>query len=119
MLNMYESDSNESSNTHSSMPELIPRVADSDSSSDKESNWMSTTEELTDDESVISHEIEAQNENIIQIGNIRVVRSRQMVQSMALPMHEGPGGGQEWVDAYNCWLQRKMEQQGGGGEGIM
>ena len=45
----YESDSNESSDSYSSMPELIPRVVTDDSSSDKESDWMSTTEELTDD----------------------------------------------------------------------
>ena len=95
MLRRYKSDSNESSDTHSSMPELIPRVATNDSSSDEESDWTSTTEELTDDESVISHEIEAQNENIIQIGNIRTVSSRQLVGSTTQPMYEGPGGGRE------------------------
>ncbi len=101
MLNIYKSDSNESSNAHSSMPELIPRVATNDSSSDEESNWTSTTEELTDEESVISHEIEAQNENIIQIGNIQSVSSRKLVESMSQPMYEGPGGGQDWVDLFN------------------
>ena len=70
-----ESDSNESSN-HPSLPDLIPRVADSDSNSDKESNWTSTTEELTDNDSVISHKSDAPNKNTIQIGNVRVTRSR-------------------------------------------
>ncbi len=93
-VNTYESDNNKSSNTHSSMRELIQRIKDSDSSSDKESNWTSTTEELTDDKSVISHEIEAKNENIIQIGNsIRAVSSRQLVGSTIQLMYEGPGGG--------------------------
>ncbi len=91
------------------MPTLIPRVEADDSSSDEESDWTSTTEELTDDKSLISHKIEAQNENIIQIGNIRAVSSRQLVQSAMQPMHEGPGGGQEWVDRY---LQRQIQQQG-------
>ncbi len=85
------------------MPELIPRVATDDSDSDKESGWTSTTEELTDDESVISHESEAQNENIIQIRNIRAVSSRQLIQSVTQPMHEGPGGHRGWFERYMQW----------------
>ena len=76
LLRRYDSDSDESSDSESSMPTLIPRVEGDDSSSDEESDWTSTTEEVTDDESVISHKIEAQNKNTIQIGNIEVVRSR-------------------------------------------
>ncbi len=87
----YDSDSDESSDSKSSMPTLIPRAEADDRSSDEESDWTSTTEEVTDDESVMSHEIDAQNEDIIQIDNIWAVSSRQFGKSMTQPLHEGPG----------------------------
>ena len=71
----YESDSNESSKY--SLPTLIPRVDSSDEDSDKESDWTSTTEELTDNKYVISHESEAPNENSIKVENLRVIKSKK------------------------------------------
>ncbi len=34
-----------------------------------------------------------------------------MVESMTQPLHEGPGGAQDWVASYNRYLQRQMEQR--------
>ncbi len=85
-----DSDSNESSKY--SLPILIPRLDSSDDKSDKESDWMSTTEELRDDETVISHESKVLNENRIKIEDMRVIRSENLVPTRQF---DGTNGAQE------------------------
>ncbi len=112
----YELDSDESSEY--SLPTLIPRVESSDDDSDKESNWTNTTEELTDNESIISHESEVPNESIIQIENVRVIESRNLPRNIALPLHGGPGGSQEWAGTFNRYLLNKQMEEDDEGDWV-